>query len=204
MKRRIVLFITVIMSLLSLIVVHAQDSEATPEPGSRADNECYSGGTMAGRCDNGFHADGSTTPDEIAWAWRCGWYMARFNDGSIGRGDVPSDCESLMPGLPPVTDITPSRICKLDFQSPTFTIQYCIQGSDLFEVVDSIFKGKPFHNENRMHWIITDANVGSGGKCSPHFNNDLGSFNFSAMQIWAQNIWLNAGFKATDDVCVFT
>src|SRR5690349_9677480 len=107
MKKRLFICFLFVLSFCSVLSIHAQDGDSIPKPGTPSDNECYSGGTMAGKCDNGFHADGSTTPDEIAWAWRCGWYMARFNEKSISRDDVPSDCSSLLPGLPTVTTTGP-------------------------------------------------------------------------------------------------
>jgi hypothetical protein len=64
------------------------DDSGLPECATRADNECYPGGTMHDRCGNS------------EWAWECGWYIARFNDGRLSREAVPLRCEILLP--PPV------------------------------------------------------------------------------------------------------
>lgn len=90
----------------STCTTNPKDGSGLPVCGSSHDNACYTGGSMAGRCDNGFHADGSVTPAEIDWAWRCGWYVARYSDGTIPRSRVPSDCGSVLPGPTCQIDLT--------------------------------------------------------------------------------------------------
>jgi hypothetical protein len=65
------------------------DGSRLPECGTRADNECYEGGTMAGKCDN-------------EWLWKAGWEIARFNDGRITREQVNAEWAFLLP--PPVEE----------------------------------------------------------------------------------------------------
>ncbi len=50
MKRAAAL-LTALLCLCFVLVAFAQDAEETPEPFTRADNECFSGGTMEGKCD---------------------------------------------------------------------------------------------------------------------------------------------------------
>lgn len=50
-----------------------------------ADNACYEGGSLAGKCD-------WPTEAETEWAWTCGWYIARAENGAFAASDVPSWC----------------------------------------------------------------------------------------------------------------
>lgn len=52
------------------------------------DNWCDAGGPWS---------DGRCTSE---WYWTCGWYMVRFESGEIGRFEVNSACNSLLPPLP--------------------------------------------------------------------------------------------------------
>jgi hypothetical protein len=61
-----------------------------PECGTRADNECYDGGTMADKCDND-------------WLWKAGWEIARFNNGTMTREQVNPEWAFLLP--PPVEPV---------------------------------------------------------------------------------------------------
>ena len=193
MKWAVRLFIFPILGACMLFTAHAEDVTVTPEPETRADNECYSGGRMAGKCDNGFHADGSVTSDEVAWAWRCGWYMARFNDGTFPRDAVPNDCASLLPGLPPPELSTASSIwvCTVVFGG---TIGECLSGNILSTDI-----GNDGSVDDR-YYLITDATSGNGGVCpiGVPFVNDIGYYSFEPPLV---NWLYSLGFKATDDVC---
>lgn len=59
-----------------------------------ADNACYDGGSMAGKCN-------LSTEAETEWAWTCGWYIARAQSGALPASGVPSWC-----GYRPVTSPT--------------------------------------------------------------------------------------------------
>lgn len=50
-----------------------------------ADNACYEGGSMAGKCN-------LSTEAETEWAWTCGWYIARAERSAIAPDAVPSWC----------------------------------------------------------------------------------------------------------------
>jgi hypothetical protein len=97
--KRLVLFLMAAL-LLAAVVIPAlgaeevrtctsdpDDGSRLPECGTRADNECYAGGTMAGKCDN-------------EWLWKAGWEIARFNDGRMTREQVNPEWAFLLP--PPV------------------------------------------------------------------------------------------------------
>ncbi len=101
MKRIIFLLLILSVSVLSFGALRAQDDNKTctndpndksglPECGTPADNECYDGGAMAGKCDSD-------------WAWIGGWYMARFNRGILAAWQLPSEYASLLPP-PPETE----------------------------------------------------------------------------------------------------
>jgi hypothetical protein len=68
------------------------DATATPAPAQTAvptesplDNACYTGGSMEGKCD-------WPTQDEEDWAWNCGWYVARYDQGLFTPNQVPEWC----------------------------------------------------------------------------------------------------------------
>jgi hypothetical protein len=92
------LLILVLLSFALPVAAQEQAAEE-PEPYTRADNECYEGGTMEGQCNRDIDGDGVVSQSEIDWAWNCGWYMSRFNDGVFTRGEVPSWCAILLPPL---------------------------------------------------------------------------------------------------------
>ncbi|MBZ0305231.1 MAG: hypothetical protein K8I82_04100, partial [Anaerolineae bacterium] len=56
-----------------------------PSAGSKGDNACHEGGSMAGKCDT-------------EWEWTCGWYLARFEAG-VNSG-VPASCQILVDLIP--------------------------------------------------------------------------------------------------------
>src|SRR4051794_9292941 len=64
-----------------------KDGSGLPECGTRADNECNPGGVLY-REEN---QDGCPT----LWYWKAGWYLARYNDGTISRKDFPKEFESV-------------------------------------------------------------------------------------------------------------
>ena len=101
MKRLILLLLSALLwSLLTLptladddtrtCTTDPDDGSRLPECGTRADNECYEGGTMAGKCDN-------------EWLWKAGWEIARFNDGRLTREQVNEAWRFLLP--PPVEEV---------------------------------------------------------------------------------------------------
>jgi hypothetical protein len=101
MKRLFLIALVALLALGSLATVvfandevltcttDPEDGSGLPECGTRADNECYEGGTMAGKCDN-------------EWLWKAGWEIARFNDGLMTREQVNPEWAFLLPPpLPP-------------------------------------------------------------------------------------------------------
>jgi hypothetical protein len=98
MKRLIPLMLVLALLVLSFPAMGAEevatcttdadDGSKLPVCGTPDDNECYAGGTMAGKC-------------ESEWDWKGGWYMARFNAGDLSREQVPADWQMLLPPLPP-------------------------------------------------------------------------------------------------------
>jgi hypothetical protein len=74
----------VLSAALGLGLIAAEDA---PEPNTPEDNACYEGGVMAGKCDSD-------------WAWKGGWYLARFLSDDLTREQVPDEFQILLP--PPV------------------------------------------------------------------------------------------------------
>lgn len=77
------LLVGLVASLAFGNVASAQD----PSVGSKEDNACNTGGALEGKCDS-------------AWAWVCGWYLARLQSGNFTRFQVIDSCASLLPALP--------------------------------------------------------------------------------------------------------
>jgi hypothetical protein len=77
---------------MSVFVVLGQDNTDDqgnlnhPRENERA-NACYTGASMEGKCDT-------------EWAWRCGWYIIRFEEQLYTREQVPASCESLISPSP--------------------------------------------------------------------------------------------------------
>lgn len=82
MKRLLFILVIVVLAL-PFGMAHAED----PAVGSKEDNACNAGGSMAGQC---------TTE----WHWVCGYYLARFNTGVFSRVQVPAACGSLLATIP--------------------------------------------------------------------------------------------------------
>jgi hypothetical protein len=95
MMFRKVLILVLILLLSSLAILAQEDESNDLAPDA---NACNEGGSMAGKCNVDFDGDGEVEDFEIAWAWTCGWYMARYNAGIFA--EVPSFCQSLLPSEP--------------------------------------------------------------------------------------------------------
>jgi hypothetical protein len=91
---RKVLILVLILLLSSLAILAQEDESNDLAPDA---NACNEGGAMAGKCNIDFDENGVVDDYEIAWAWTCGWYIARYNAGIISRSQVPVFCSSLLP-----------------------------------------------------------------------------------------------------------
>jgi hypothetical protein len=111
MKRVIVMMVALLMLALTLT---ALANEPQPEPGSRADNECNPGGTMAGKCTND-------------WEWKGGWYIARFNEGLLKREEVPTEYQFL---LPPPVEVLPGSVSGPVAPQPTSVCLHSTNGDE--------------------------------------------------------------------------
>jgi hypothetical protein len=115
--KRLILLLAALVTVLSVFSLTLADDEfatcidaaaaegsSLPVCGTRADNECYAGGRMEGKCTND-------------WEWKAGWYIARFNDGSLKREEVPDEYQFLLPPpvevLPPAGGGAPPRITTI-------------------------------------------------------------------------------------------
>ena len=118
--------------------------------------------------------------------------------GTIARGDVPSDCASLLPGIPPPE--VPE--CFVVQDTPTIHTQICVTGSQAYQIAD-VFVGTGWiHFEHIALWVVPDTSVGDGGKCAT-FVDDLNKLTGIPVFNWLQGVWTRKGFKPIDDVCSF-
>ena len=84
------ILLTLFLLLFALPVAAQDDTTPAPDP---ADNLCYEGGAWDdGRCSIPAY-EGAT-----ALAWECGWYFARLYAGTLGRADIPTQCQHLLVG----------------------------------------------------------------------------------------------------------
>lgn len=74
----------VLLLLLALLVSITYASTETPSE-SPQENACYAGGSLEGKCN-------WPTEAETAWAWACGWYIARIERGASPVGSAPDWC----------------------------------------------------------------------------------------------------------------
>jgi hypothetical protein len=58
--------------------------DGLPGCGTPQDNECFSGGRLAGKCDS-------------EWHWKGGWWLARYYYFGLSRADFPLEFASLLP-----------------------------------------------------------------------------------------------------------
>jgi hypothetical protein len=73
------------------------DGSGLPECGTPADNACYEGGVMEGKCVGD-------------WEWKAGWHLARFLAGTMTREQVPQDFQIVLPP-PAEPGDEPLRLC---------------------------------------------------------------------------------------------
>ncbi len=100
MKKVIVLFSLMVLAI-SFLPIAAQESDYTPPPQTPADNECYDGGTLAGKCNTtDANGDGIISEGEQTYMWECGWALARYNRWIMPKDAVPERCYSFLPETP--------------------------------------------------------------------------------------------------------
>jgi hypothetical protein len=169
----------VFLLILSLLAPLSVASAQAPSIGSKEDNACNPGGSMAGKC---------TTE----WQWRCGWFLARWeaNGGWFTLGNaLDGQCLSLLPPAP----ITPQDalalnvgpICILTFGG---IIQFCILGNR----ASHDFLGSP-QSPDLDYLIIPSF------PCPAPFTD--GVFGVSSLAPEARALANSLGFPDSDIVC---
>lgn len=128
MKRISLILLIVILAALPLASAYAED----PAIGSKEDNACNAGGSLEGKCDT-------------AWAWVCGWYLARYQAGIIPN--VISACSILVPPAP-------------EAEAAAEEFATCYEGT----IHDLVFTG-PLNTLNNGYYT-----VGSLNGCADVFN----------------------------------
>jgi hypothetical protein len=164
----------------------AQEQEAEePAPYTRADNECYAGGTMEGQCNQDMDGDGLVSQAEIDWAWNCGWYIARFNDGLYSRTDVPAWCSILLP-VETNNESTAQESSGVCFISG-LGHELCLDGNYLSFDAD---------NDGTIQWVayLTSDSCPFGTM----FSNTINDFGDSQLKDW---LGLH-GFSLNEKVCL--
>jgi hypothetical protein len=86
--RKLVLILAMLAMLSAMVVMVSADEETMTGAGESQDNACNEGGVMYGKCDS-------------EWAWKGGWYLARFLTGEFTREQVPDEFQILLPPPPP-------------------------------------------------------------------------------------------------------
>jgi hypothetical protein len=83
MKSRLYCVAALVLMLGALATAAgAQDDTPAESP---EDNACYADGSLEGKCD-------WPTDAEDAWAWTCGWYIARYEIGEFAYSQIPVWC----------------------------------------------------------------------------------------------------------------
>jgi hypothetical protein len=79
LKHLILVFIALFAIVGAAYAKDGYDDQGNPNDPSTNDraNDCYDGGTMAGRC-------------ETDLEWQAGWYLIRFEHGLMKREEIPS------------------------------------------------------------------------------------------------------------------
>jgi hypothetical protein len=188
MMKKLLLICLVIFMALPLL---AQEDAEEAEPFTRADNECYAGGTMEGRCNQDVDGDGIVSQAETDWAWNCGWYMARYNDGELSRGEVPAWCAILLPPLSEHDTVHSAANCLTVIGD-----RYCLAGTNLSH--DAGSDG----TVDNLYYLIADTVAGYGGNCpaGTGFAGQVGGILGALVPL---RDWLfNQGFGALDDMCL--
>lgn len=114
MIKKLILCCLLLAMMLPINMVGAQD----PILGTKEDNACNEGGSMAGKCD---------TP----WAWECGYYLARWE--ANGGWNTPNNpfndaCVSLLPPVPATETVT-AQISTFCFYPNTPEWKVCVTGN---------------------------------------------------------------------------
>ncbi len=106
------MFFVLIFVIFCTAIVNANDDAGNvndPAENDRA-NACYEDGSLAGKCDTD-------------WEWTCGWYLIRFEYGSISREEFPGGCASL---LPPIIEDEPDTALPSGPGCQLFTGSYVL------------------------------------------------------------------------------
>ncbi len=119
----IISFIALLLLFLIVPFVHADDP---------VDNWCDPGGVWGdGRCNSGDEGQNS-------WFYTCGWYMAQLDRGEIGRFDVSSQCNSVLPPvtLPELTSLPPAQLAVVCKTFPEIANSTACAGIDQSGTID--------------------------------------------------------------------
>jgi hypothetical protein len=85
--RRILLILALLTLAISTMIVYAFEPTTLGENDPRTNpdaNACFIGGSMVGKCDSDL-------------LWNAGWYLIRFEQGLITRGQVPDQYKWVLP-----------------------------------------------------------------------------------------------------------
>jgi hypothetical protein len=78
-----ILLLALIILIVPVVVLAQDDGEGSDPFFSDPDNWCDPGEPWDGYCSRP-----EMTPEEQAWAWKCGWYFARIETGVLQPGDL--------------------------------------------------------------------------------------------------------------------
>jgi hypothetical protein len=116
MQRFLVLFCVM---MLSISVAAAQTDNGQPnDPAVNPDaNACYTGGSLAGKCD-------WPTEAEDEWAWDCGWYIIRAEAGIFDS--IPETCGELEEQIDEFAGLECETITGFNLEYGMFPMDRCV------------------------------------------------------------------------------
>lgn len=115
-KRLAILAIALVMVVFSAA---AQADNGKPnDPAVNPDaNACYTGGSLAGKCD-------WPTEAEDEWAWNCGWYVIRAEAGILNS--IPETCGELEAQIDEFAGVTCEALDGFNVEVGFFPMDRCV------------------------------------------------------------------------------
>jgi len=100
--------------MLAIISAFGMVMAVVAQDESPAENACYAGGEMEGKCD-------WPTEEETEWAWNCGWYYAAVQSAEVSLSQIPETC-SILFGSVDLGCIAVNDVFENEPGEPEFTV----------------------------------------------------------------------------------
>ena len=130
LKVRVFVLLAALLALTMVSTAQEQTPAETPQ-----ENACYAGGSLEGKCD-------WPTDAEDEWAWSCGWYIARVENGVISQAGVPDWCNHFKSSAPETLCYAPlyEGLIDLALVAPIDTLK----NARFYESMDGTCTGEYF------------------------------------------------------------